>query len=214
MASRASCETVTALVEFARGITGNVSLVGGVVLGTQARFMATVNRAGINPYVEVSSSAVESFGDRATIPVLVRVDPTSRSAPIPSSRSVGKDADRLIAIGRLSLDGWFRTTLIRLRSGATRLYLDTWMRKSADVDVGDHVWVTLRPDDQPRVLAMPPQLRDALARQMGVKRAWDALAPSRQREILSYLSFLRTTAAIERNVKKVIAELLAGEARR
>jgi uncharacterized protein YdeI (YjbR/CyaY-like superfamily) len=49
---------------------------------------------------------------------------------------------------------------------------------------------------------MPDPLAEALVGDAAA--AWEALSPSRRREILSYLGFLRTETALER---KVIAEL-------
>jgi len=57
-------------------------------------------------------------------------------------------------------------------------------------------------------LPLPSALREALDSDAKAKTAWEALAPSRQREILTYLNFLKTSAALERNVHKMIAELL------
>ncbi|MBI4043525.1 MAG: YdeI/OmpD-associated family protein [Candidatus Diapherotrites archaeon] len=51
---------------------------------------------------------------------------------------------------------------------------------------------------------MPPALARALSRNARVKRAFEGLAPSRQKEILQYLYALKTQESLERNVKKVI----------
>ncbi len=58
---------------------------------------------------------------------------------------------------------------------------------------------------------MPVALRDAMNSNAKAKAAWEGLAPSRRREILTYLNFLKTPAALERNVQKMIADLLAEE---
>ena len=113
------------------------------------------------------------------------------------------------AIGRLAEGDWFRSTVLSQRSGALRLYLDTWMRETAGVGVGDRVRVTLRADGGSRDLAMSAVLREALNANEQAKAAWGRLAPSRRREILAYLNFLKTPAALERNVQKTIAGLMA-----
>ena len=56
---------------------------------------------------------------------------------------------------------------------------------------------------------MGEALREALEENPQAKAAWEALSPSRRREILSYLNFLKTPAALERNVQKTIAGLVA-----
>jgi hypothetical protein len=155
---------------------------------------------------------MESLGEGAKVPVLVKVTeagPAKKPAGRPTrAGAVERDAERLKAIGRLAPGGWFRTTLVSYRSGAPRLYLDTWMREAAGVGVGDSVRVTLKLDNAPRTLEMPQALREALEGNPAARTAWDALAPSRRREILSYLNFLKTPAALERNVQKTIAEVL------
>ena len=81
----------------------------------------------------------------------------------------------------------------------------------AGVGVGDSVRVTLKLDIASRELLMPDVLHEAMSSNEETKAAWEALAPSRRREILSYLNFLKTPAALERNVQKLIANLLAEE---
>jgi uncharacterized protein YdeI (YjbR/CyaY-like superfamily) len=83
------------------------------------------------------------------------------------------------------------------------------MREAAGVGVGDEVRVRLKPDRASRELPVPPALREALRANPEAQEAWQAIAPSRRREILTYLDFLKTPAALERNVRKVIAILLA-----
>ena len=56
---------------------------------------------------------------------------------------------------------------------------------------------------------MPDQLHKMLKANAEAQASWDALVPSRQREILTYLNFLKTPEAVERNVQKVMAKLLA-----
>jgi hypothetical protein len=172
-------------------------------------FTAVVNIDGINPYVDVPPAIVRQLGTGKPASVLVRVAGRTRGTAAegePRAPAV-KDAGRLRAIRRLSPDGWFRTTLVSRHRGAKRLYLDTWMRESASAGVGSRVRVTLKPDDRPRVLPTPPVLREALAANPDAAAAWRALAPSRRREILSYLNFLKSPAALERNVRKTIAVL-------
>ena len=56
-------------------------------------------------------------------------------------------------------------------------------------------------------LELPSPLLEALVADPDVATAWKALTPSRRREILSYLNFLETPVALERNVAKTLATL-------
>lgn len=84
------------------------------------------------------------------------------------------------------------------------------MRETAGVGVGDLVLVTLKPDRGSRELPMAAALQEELNSYLKAKAAWEAPAPSRRRGILTYLNFLKTPAALDRNVQKVIADLLNG----
>ena len=182
-------------------------------MARERSFTAHIKIAGINPYVDVPLPVVESFGGGAKLAVLVKVAAAGaakkQSAGQPVSKRLATDAARLKAIGRLAAGNWFRSTVLARRSSAPRLYLDTWMRETAGVGVGDRVRVSLRADGGSRDLAMPAALREALNANEQAKAAWGRLAPSRRREILAYLNFLKTPAALERNVQKTIAGLIA-----
>lgn len=182
-------------------------------VAAEQSFTASIKIAGINPYVDVPPYVAEALGGgvRRTA-VLVKVATAGKKRSAAPSRRVAKDSQRLKAIGRLAPGGWFRSTLVPVRSSGPRLYLDTWMRESAGVGVGDGVRITLRRDRGSREVPMPAALREALDGNRQAKAGWDALAPSRQREILTYLNFLKTPAALRRNVQKTIASLAAEDA--
>ena len=178
-------------------------------------FTSEVKIAGINPYVEVPLSVVNAIGGGAKAAALVKFSGTDAMNDLASNthekNGLVKDAERLQAIGRLAAGGWFRSTLVPSRSGPTRVYLDKWMRETVGASVGDRVQVTLKPDRSSRELKMPDALQEALNSDPKAMESWTTLSPSGQREILTYLNFLKTPAALERNVHKVIAELLAEE---
>lgn len=170
------------------------------------RFSGGIELDGINPYVDVPSDIVERLGGTPPIAVtlLLRPESTPNDARAPA---LPADASRLRAIGRLSDDGWFRSTVLTRRAGEARLYLDQWMREAAGVSVGDRVTIELRPDGLPRDLKLPTSLQDGLNADPMARAAWEDLPPSRRREILSYLNFLKTPAALERNVEKTLRSL-------
>jgi hypothetical protein len=169
--------------------------------------------SGINPYVDVPEPAVKALGGGPKARVLVKVERAGAKEKdwktLSPEKKVARDANRLKAIGRLSPGGWFRSTLVPLRSEPTRLYLDRWMRDSAELEVGEWAQNTLKLDLDPRELPVPDPLRQALDQNRKAKEAWEALAPSRRREILSYLNFLKTPEALERNVRKTIDDLVS-----
>ncbi len=174
------------------------------------QFSDQVRLDGINPYIEVPEAIIWGWGERGSIPVLVRVvmlDDILPDGSVPEPDVAAGDALRLRAIARLTEDGWFRTSLVPRRNSPPRLYLDKWMREAAGASTGDQVLIVLQRDTRSREIEVPTALREALEADPDAMAAWDALAPSRRREILTYLAFLTSHAALERNVEKTIQSL-------
>lgn len=182
-------------------------------MNQEQSFSAMVKISGINPYVDVPDPVVKALGGgpKARVQVKVqRADAKEKDVKTLSpGKKVAKDASHLKAIGRLSPEGWFRSTLVPLRSEPTRLYLDRWMRDLAEIEVGERAHITLKLDLDSPVLPVPDSLRQALDQNRKAKEAWEALAPSHRREILSYLNFLKTPEALERNIQKTIDDLVS-----
>jgi hypothetical protein len=146
-------------------------------------FLATIRQLGINPYVSVP---------RAQLAALF-VAAGRETSPIPIQVGIG--------------EATFRQNLVRYQ-GAWRLYLNTPMRAAAGKEVGQRVALRVAYDPEPRVQPMPAELESALARQPAARAAFEALVPSRQKEISRYLSGAKTVATRDRNVEKVIDFLL------
>jgi uncharacterized protein YdeI (YjbR/CyaY-like superfamily) len=54
-------------------------------------------------------------------------------------------------------------------------------------------------------------LKKAFLKNKKAKQTYDALQPSRKKEINRYLGFMKTEASLERNVEKIILHLLGKE---
>jgi hypothetical protein len=170
-------------------------------------FTAVVQIAGINPYVDVPARVVEAVGG-GRAPVLIRL--TGSRSPTKGGRDkLASHAARLKAVGRLARGNWFRSTLVPVRAQPARLYLDAFMRDHAAVGVGDRVRVSLKADRGSREIPLPRELRQGLDASARARAAWAALTPSRRREILTYLNFLKTDAARKRRVRKTLEMLRA-----
>lgn len=146
------------------------------------RFSARIFKIGVNPYVSVP------------VPVLRRLfkDSGKDKSPIPVSGTID---------GRP-----FRQTLVRYK-GRWRLYLNTPMRKSAGVDVGDTARFQLEFDPTPRIEPMPELLAKKLKENKRAMSEYAQLPPSRQKEICRYLNFAKTEATRVKNVQTVIGHL-------
>lgn len=149
-------------------------------------FSAKIEIIGINPYVYLPDEVLKALflqasKDKGKIPVKLKID--------------GHE---------------FPQTLVKY-SGHWRLYLNMPMRKAAGKDVGDTAQFEVWFDPEKREVAMHPKLITALAENQQAKQVFDSLPPSRRLEIVRYISFLKTTESIERNVDKTIRFLLGKE---
>lgn len=145
------------------------------------RFATTIFKVGINPCVDVPARVSKALGRRGYIPV------------------------------QGTLNGHeFRAGLVSLGRGCHRLFINGEMRRAAGVDVNDRVTIILEYDAKLRQTPVPHQLSKALKNNPAADSAWENLAPSRRKEILSYLNFLKRPETIERNVERTIKILLAG----
>ena len=149
----------------------------------KARFRSTIRLSGINPYVMVEADIAERLkpGWRKPMPVTARLDGYPRQ-------------------------GW-HINLMPVGDGRFTLYLNADVRKEAVAMVGDTVDIELRFDDAYEggpANPMPQWFRAALAKRANARRGFDALPPSRQKEILRYFARLKSEDAQKRNLEKVL----------
>jgi hypothetical protein len=142
------------------------------------RFSARIYKLGINPCVDVPARVSQAFGERGYVPV----KGTLNGHPI-------------------------RATLVPKGAGRHRLFINGEMRRQAGVDTGDRIQLELTADSSPRIAPMPEEFARALQKHRTAKAAFDRLMPSRQKEILTYLNWIKRPETRQRNIEKVIAML-------
>ena len=156
------------------------------------RFRSVIEIEGINPFVLVTARQAARLRKnwRKPLPVRVRVN--------------GKPENP------------WRINLMPVGDGRFYLYLHGNVRKASKTKVGDAVTVELEFDDEYKsgpVHPMPPWFSDALDRNRTARRGWSELIPSRQKEILRYVSLLKSSAAQVRNTQRAIQVLSGGKGR-
>ena len=114
--------------------------------------------------------------------------------------------------GRISFEGTLerapiRGTLIPVRRGRHRLYVNGGMRSAAGVAVGDTVSFALRAT-RPDVVRPPSDMASALRRVKGARAAFDALSPSHRRELLRYIDDARTPETRQRRIRSTVGHVL------
>ena len=147
---------------------------------TTEQFTGIIKLLGVNPYVVVSRTRAQRLkpGWRKPMPVLVQVN----GQPEPA----------------------WHINMMPVGDGSFYLYLHGDVRKASHTTVGDRVNVSLQFDGTYKngpQHPMPSWFRIPLSK---LPKAKQALAPSRQKEILRYLAALKSHAARKRNVSKAL----------
>jgi hypothetical protein len=142
------------------------------------KFIATIGKVGINPYVDVPEAISAALGGPGYIPVAATID----GHPFPAN-------------------------LVPLGKGRYRLFLHGEMRRAAGKDVGDGVTIGLRLDTEPRVVPVRPELQAALDADPPAHAVFDALTPYRRSEILRYINNLKKPDSIARRIAILMARL-------
>ena len=156
------------------------------------RFRARIELNKINPYVLVGAARAARLkaGWRKPMPVRITVN--------------GKP------------DVPWRINLMPVGDGSFFLYLHGQVRKASGTKVGDVARFTVEFDaEYPGGPAgpVPRWFTAALRGNAAARKGWDALPPSRKKEIVRYLVQLKSPEARERNLQKALHVLGGGSAR-
>ena len=101
----------------------------------------------------------------------------------------------------------YQQTLLKY-SGDWRLYINMTMLKNSPKRIGETIEITIAFDSSDRTIKPPTKLINALAANKAAKIVFENLSPSRQKEIVRYISNLKTEESIDRNVARAINFLL------
>jgi hypothetical protein len=145
-------------------------------------FKAEIRIIGINPFVFVPEDILKAIFKLA-----------------------GKDKGHIPVCGTIN-GKEYTQTLVRY-SGEWRLYINTIMLKDSPKRIGETIEVGITFDPNDRTLEPHPELVKALQEHKKAKEIFDHLPPSRQKEIVRYISALKTDESITRNIEKAIGFL-------
>jgi hypothetical protein len=143
-------------------------------------FKAQIYKVGINPCVEVPASVTAKMkAIKGYIPVAGKINGHA-----------------------------FKQTLVPVKGGPYRLYVNIPMLKGGETKVGDIATFTLKQDRSNRKKDYPMNvaLKKALTSNKLLPR-FNALTKSRKKDILKYLGSLKNEETIMKNVDKVIRQL-------
>jgi hypothetical protein len=141
-----------------------------------------------NPYIDISAARAAALkpGWRKPLPVLVRINGMPETP--------------------------WRINMMPKGDGGFYLYLHGYVRKASRTQVGDKVKVEVSFDASYQggpMHPMPAWFRIPLFKNAKAKKSWEALVPSRKKEILRYLSGLKSDEARVRNVARAV-QVLSG----
>jgi hypothetical protein len=147
------------------------------------RFDGLVRRSGARSFIEIPPEVTD------------RLRPFAHAGRI---RAAGK-------INRATVQG----TLIPVKKGAHRFYVNGGMRAAARISVGDVVAVQLRAIS-PTEVVLAPDLKAALQTN-GATEAFTDCPSSRCRELVRYIDDARTADSRRRRIQRTIEHLLGRE---
>lgn len=149
-------------------------------------FTTPIEIRGVNPYIIVSSDQAAKLKPnwRKPMPVLTRVNGQPAKA--------------------------WRINMVPVGNGDFYLYLNGDVRKAASVRVGDIVAIAIDFDETYQngpQHPIPAAFANALEQRPSAQANWDALPPSRQKELLRYFAGLKSEEALHRNVDRALSVL-------
>lgn len=149
-------------------------------------FKAKIEIIGVNPFVFIPDGVLENLFKQAQ----------KNKGPIPVNGTINGHP--------------FIQTLVKFQD-EWRLYINGPMLKISNTQLGDLIELTLAYDTTDRTIAMHPKLKDALSKNKEASTIFQSLRPSLQKEIVRYISFLKTEESIDKNVTRAIQFLLGKE---
>lgn len=146
------------------------------------KFLGKVEIIGVNPYVIPPEKVLlklfkEAGREKGPIPVKGKIN--------------GKD---------------FIQTIVKYQN-AWRLYLNTPMRKTTGIVVGDVADFSIEFDNSSREIPIHPKFKEALKKNEKAKIAFSKYAPSHQKEINRYLNNIKTESILIKNIDRVVRHL-------
>lgn len=147
------------------------------------KFKAAIGIIGINPYVFVPVEILEQI-----------------------FKAAGRDKGPIPVCGKIN-GNEYTQTLVKY-GGEWRLYINTTMLPNSPKRIGENIDVTIQFDSHDRTWIPHPLLISALDENTEAKKIFESLAPSKQKEIVRYISTLKSETTRLNNIEKAIGFLL------
>lgn len=146
------------------------------------QFTATLDIIGINPFVFVPDEILNEIFETSG----------KNKSPIPVKGTVnGKE---------------FTQNLMKYL-GEWRLYINLTMLKDSPKRIGEILEIFIEFDNSDRTISIHPDLEKAIQENPVASQSFENLIPSRKLELIRYINNLKTEAAKQRNIEKIIRHL-------
>jgi uncharacterized protein YdeI (YjbR/CyaY-like superfamily) len=103
----------------------------------------------------------------------------------------------------------FRTSLFPRRNGGHMMLVNKRMQRGAGAGPGTVAQFRLEPDFEERVVAVPPELKRALAEDRSLRQWFDKLSYSMRRYITEWIADVKSAEARTRRAEQIAERLLA-----
>lgn len=111
---------------------------------------------------------------------------------------------------RVTINGYTYRSTVAPYGGVFMLPLSAEHRTAAGLAAGDEVDVDLELDTEPREVAVPPDVAEALAADPAAKQAFEALSYSHQRRHILAIDGAKTPETRQRRIAKAVTTLHEG----
>lgn len=146
------------------------------------QFTATLDIIGINPFVFVPDEILNEIFETSG----------KNKSPIPVKGTVN--------------DKEFTQNLMKYL-GEWRLYINLTMLKDSPKRIGELLEIFIEFDNSDRTISIHPDLEKAIQENPVASKSFENLIPSRKLELIRYINNLKTEAAKQRNIEKIIRHL-------
>jgi hypothetical protein len=147
------------------------------------KFKAEIEIIGINPFVFVPDDILQKIFEQA-----------------------GKNKGTIPIKGFIN-GHLYRQTLLKYRNH-WRVYINTLMLKNSPKRIGEIIELTIEFDSESREIQVPVIFLKALETNKEASLVFQKLTPSIQKEIVRYLTNLKTEQGLQKNVEKAINFLI------
>jgi hypothetical protein len=134
---------------------------------------------------------------------------TATGVRVPAEVVEGLGAGKRPAV-RITINGYTYRTTVAVMGGEFLFGVSAEHRLGARVAAGDEVDVDIELDTEPRVVTVPPDFAEALARDADARRYFDSLSYTRKQEHVLPIEQARTAETRQRRIARSISALREG----